>query len=121
MALRRNSPEIFYYKTDNGKEVDFVVKREKEPVKLIQVCETLADPQTRKREISALDIAMKEMDLTSGVLVTGNEEETISTKQGKVTIQPAWKFLLEWDLPDSIPVPAREIGKSTESGMKGKK
>ena len=67
---------------------------------LIQVCESLADPQTRKREITALSEAMVELNLGSGTIVTRNENERIDARDGAITVIPIWRFLL--DLPESI-------------------
>lgn len=94
-ALRRSRPEIHYYKSRTGKEVDFIVTPRGAPPRLIQVCESIADPQTRKRELSALDQAMGEMNLSSGTIVTRGEDEQIATERGSVRVVPAWRFLLE--------------------------
>lgn len=98
-ALRRLYPEIYYYKTGSGREVDFIVPARGRAPMRYQVSESLAEPQTRKREIAALAEAMAELRLSSGTIVTRGEEEQIET--GKVTIQviPVWRFLLE--LPES--------------------
>jgi len=40
---------IYYYKTKTGREVDFIVALRGQPRLLVQVCESLAEPQTRKR------------------------------------------------------------------------
>jgi hypothetical protein len=66
---------------------------------LVQACESLAEPQTRKREISALSEAMEEQGLTDGTIVTRNEDERLETPGGVINILPAWRFLLE--LPES--------------------
>ena len=59
-VLRRLYQEICYFKTKTGREVDFIVPmRGQQPI-LIQVCESLAEPQTRKRETTALSEAMTE-------------------------------------------------------------
>ena len=94
--LRRRSNEVFYYRTANGREVDFVFKSEPHgrALTLIQVCESLADPETRKREFAALDEAMSELDVNRGFVVTRSEEESIESRSGTITVVPAWKFLL---------------------------
>jgi hypothetical protein len=93
-ALRRISSVIFYYKTKSGLEVDFIVQRQDRSQALIQVCESLAAPQTRKREIMALNEAMIEKNLKSGTLVTRNEDGKIEVEGGTIEILPAWRFLL---------------------------
>ena len=62
-ALRRRYPEIHYYRTRTGRQVDFVVPRRGRPPMLVQACESLADPRTRKRETAALAAAMAELDV----------------------------------------------------------
>lgn len=93
-ALRREYSEIYYYKTGTGREVDFLAQKRDRSRKLLQVCETLADPRTRNRELAALDEAMTELNLAQGTIVTRNEEETIRLKDHLVEVVPAWRFLL---------------------------
>ena len=93
-ALRRVFPEIYYYKTKNGLEVDFIAKMQDRSQMLVQVCESLANPQTSKREIAALSGAMADQGLQSGTIVTRNEEDEIKVESGKIEVIPAWRFLL---------------------------
>jgi predicted AAA+ superfamily ATPase len=93
-ALRRISPGIHYYKTKSGLEVDFIALLPDRNRLLVQVCETMAEPRTRKREITAICEAMSEQGLNSGIVVTRNEEEEIEVGGKKVEIVPAWRFLL---------------------------
>jgi len=99
MALRRCWPEIYYYRTRSGKEVDFIVPERGHVRVLVQVCESLRNPQTREREISALTEAMRELECQNGIIVTAEEEERLDSVGGTIRIIPAWRFLLE--LPDS--------------------
>ncbi|MFO7606463.1 MAG: ATP-binding protein [Desulfurivibrionaceae bacterium] len=93
-ALRRVTPDIFYYKTKAGREVDFIAGRQGPSRLLVQVCESMADQQTRKRETTALAEAMTELKLSQGIIVTRNEEEQIQVDSGKIDVVPAWRFLL---------------------------
>ena len=95
IALRRLTPDIHYYKSKAGREVDFVVDLGGER-RLVQVSESLADPQTRKREVTALRDAMTELDLDTGEIVVrdGSAPEHIDTDAGIVRVVPAWQFLL---------------------------
>ncbi|MFC1579930.1 ATP-binding protein [Thermodesulfobacteriota bacterium] len=93
-AIRRVSPDIYYCKTKGGLEVDFIVQLRDRSRLLVQVCESLANPQTRKRETAALSEAMAELDLKSGTLVTRSEEGVMEINGGKIEIIPAWRFLL---------------------------
>jgi predicted AAA+ superfamily ATPase len=98
IALRRVSSDIFYYRTKSGKEVDFIVRMSDSTRMLLQVCESLADARTRKREIVALSEAMSELSLQVGTVVSWNEEERIIIDGATIEVVPIWKFLL--NLPD---------------------
>jgi predicted AAA+ superfamily ATPase len=98
-ALRRLHSEIYYYKTKNGREVDFIVPLRGRPRMLVQVCESLADPQTRKRETAALSEAIAELGLKTGTIVTRNDDARIDIEAGTIEVVPAWRFLL--GLPES--------------------
>ncbi len=95
IALRRTNKHIHYYKTKSGKEVDFIVLDQYRNRTLIQVSESLADPLTKKREVSALEEAMKEQGNNYGIIVTRNEEESIQVQSGHINVIPAWRFLLK--------------------------
>jgi hypothetical protein len=94
-ALRRVTPDIHYFKTGNGGEVDFVATIPGGSRVLVQVCESLAAPRTRKREVAALSAAMTELGLQEGSIVTRAEEGEIETDAGTIRVVPAWRYLLE--------------------------
>jgi predicted AAA+ superfamily ATPase len=97
-ALRRVSPDIYYFRTKRGLEVDFIAQLRDRSRLLVQVCESMVEPQTRKREVAALSGAMVELGLNSGTIVTRNEDEEIEVEGGKIAVMPAWRFLLStWD------------------------
>jgi len=98
-ALRRLYPAIYYYKTKTGREVDFIVPLRNRARMLVQVCESLAEPQTRKRETAALSEAMTELNLKHGTIVTRNEDERIDVGGRTIEVVPMWRFLL--NLPES--------------------
>ncbi|HOC73225.1 MAG TPA: DUF4143 domain-containing protein, partial [Candidatus Hydrogenedentes bacterium] len=101
VALRRMHPTLHYYKTRTGHEVDFVVPGRGGARALVQVCESLAEEETRKREVTALAESMSELGLKEGIIVTRGEEEDIRTGSGRILVVPAWRFLLELpDMPD---------------------
>jgi predicted AAA+ superfamily ATPase len=100
IALRRITQNIWYYKTKAGREVDFIVQKQDHSRMLVQVCESLAESQTRKREITALTEAMAELKLTEGVIVTRRDEEQIQVKSGTIQIVAAWRFLLNLSFND---------------------
>ena len=94
IGLRRTYPAIFYYKTKAGREVDFLAQDHRRSRMLVQVCESLRSEKTKEREVLALQEAMEELGLSSGIIVTRNEEEEIKVPSGTISIVPAWRFLL---------------------------
>lgn len=93
-ALRRDYKEIYYYRTRSGKEVDFVVLSRERKRLLVQVCESLADAQVKKRELAALEEAMAELKVDTAMIVTRSESGEVMLRAGKVEVLPAWRFLL---------------------------
>jgi predicted AAA+ superfamily ATPase len=91
--------EIFYYKTKNGREVDFIVQMQDRSRILVQVCESMADAKTQKRELAALCEAMNELGLKTAIIVTRNQTERITVEGCNVKVVPAWRFLLEIPKP----------------------
>jgi len=97
LGLRRRTPEIFYYRCATKREVNFLAVMPDRRRLLVQVCDTLADPATRKRELLALQDALAELDLPGAVLVTRDEEETLALDGRTIRVVAAWRFLLELD------------------------
>lgn len=73
-------------------EVDFYVPEEN---LLIQVSYTISDPETRKREIKALESAMKSLGIEESLIITIDEREIIETDQGTIRVIPAFEWLLK--------------------------
>ena len=99
-VIRRHAvPDIAYYKTRTGHEVDFVARMPDGTLKLVQVCESLADPTTRTRETRALARAMADLDLSSSAVVTReappDADQSIEVDGRTIDVVPAWRFLLE--------------------------
>lgn len=96
-ALRRTTEHVFYYKTENGDEIDFAVGPDSD-IHLIQVCWELENQnKTREREIGALLDGMKELGLKESWLITAYEEEEFMDEEtGRhIHIVPAYKWLLQ--------------------------
>lgn len=95
-TLRRCHAEIYYFRTNTGREVDFVVPSRGRKPRLVQVCESLRNPQTRKREVDALTEAMAELGVSEGTIVTRDtKKERIEVAGGVIQAIPAWRFLLD--------------------------
>ncbi len=94
VELRRRYPQVYYYKTKTAKEVDFLILKDKKERLLIQVCESLANPDTKKREVSALLEAMKELKVKTGTIITRHEAKYNQVDDNSIQVLPVWKFLL---------------------------
>lgn len=78
-------------------EVDFVVGDAllAERVSLYQVCASLDDEGTRRRELAALDAAMGSFDCAESWIITANDRADLSVENGVVHVIPAWDWLLD--------------------------
>ena len=88
LHLRRQTDEIYYFKQDY--EVDFFCRG-----MLINVSVNLDKPETRHREIRALEEAMGTLKLDRSYLLTADKEGNVSTKSGTIEILPVWKWICE--------------------------
>jgi len=95
LALRSNFQEIYYYKTSNNLEVDFLIKSGKKELLLIQVTDNLDNEKIRQRELNALIKAMDDLKLKNGLILTEDTEEKITLKGKVILIKPIYKWLLE--------------------------
>ena len=94
MELRRLYNTIEYYKTESGREVDFLVTDMHGRELLIQAAAEMETPATRSRELKAIMEAMKESGLRKATIVTLNYEEHLKTEAGHIQILPAWLWSL---------------------------
>ncbi len=89
---------IYYWKSDQQEEVDFVVKKGVKVDRLIQVCYDTGDIKTKNREVRALLKAGIELGCDSLFIITEDyEEEEIASWfgiKGKIRFVPLWKWLL---------------------------
>ncbi len=95
LQLRRMAPEhIFYYKTNTGKEVDFIAQYANGKVDLFQVSINLQDEHTRRRELSALVEAAKELGIQEAYLITKENRETLDLDSLTIQIIPYWEWAI---------------------------
>ncbi len=93
LDLRRREYPIFYYKTAQGHEVDFLL-REKGEWKLVQVCHDLSHIDTFSREKNALVSGLQELGLESGYILTAHEKRVETVGKHTINIMPVWEWLL---------------------------
>ena len=76
---------LFYYRTRNDKEIDFVTRKGSKVEQLIQVCYEMSSEKTRKRELDALVEAAEELQCENLLVITNSLEEKIEYKSQKIT------------------------------------
>ena len=84
-----DNERVFFY--HDNYEVDFYVPDDELAV---QVSYTLRDEETRKREIDALQKLPKRLTCKRRMVLTYDEEGTITDQFGTIEVIPAWKWLL---------------------------
>ncbi|WP_457557894.1 ATP-binding protein [Candidatus Harpocratesius sp.] len=89
--------EIYYWKSPEQYEVDFVIKSETKIIQLIQVCYKINSVKTRNREEKGLLKANQELKCDNLLLITWDEEHTVKKKEKTIKYIPLWKWLLNID------------------------
>lgn len=92
IELKRRGHVIYYHKNKN--ECDFVLKRGTKITQAIQVTEIL-NQKTKDREVTGLIGAMEDYQLTSGAIVTFDQEEEIKVNKHIIKVMPIWKWFLD--------------------------
>ena len=87
--------DLFYYKTRNDREVDFVVKKGIEVTELIQVCYDLTNPDVEQRETKALFEASDELKVKKMTVLTWDEKREVKKDGNVIQLKPLWEWLLE--------------------------
>ncbi|MDE5874035.1 MAG: ATP-binding protein [Muribaculaceae bacterium] len=83
---------LFYYRTRNDKEIDFVTRKGTKVEQLIQVCHTMTSDKTRKRELDALVEASEELNCDNLLIITYSQEATIEWKGKEVCVMPVYNY-----------------------------
>jgi len=86
--------DVFYYKTSNGREVDFVLRKGIKIEKLVQVCYEIDDIWTKERELKGLIKAGQELKCNRLVVITWDYEAEEEFRERKINFIPLWKWLL---------------------------
>ncbi len=63
LELQRRGYKVYYYKTNNGWECDFLIEKEQKIEALIQVTLSLKEEKTKKRELRVFSKTMEELNL----------------------------------------------------------
>ncbi len=91
--LKRKFDVVYYYKTSNNLEIDFLIIENNNP-HLFQVSYDISDNMTREREIKALIKGMRELGLQQATLITNDEKDSLFIHNFRIDIKPFWEIAL---------------------------
>ena len=83
---------LFYYRTRNDKEIDFVTRKGTKVEQLIQVCYDMTSEKTRKRELDALVEAAEELHCDNLLVITNDQQVGVEWKDLTINIVSINKF-----------------------------
>lgn len=83
---------LFYYRSRNDREVDFVTRQGTHINQLIQVCYDMTSPKTEKREVNSLIECAGELKCNNLLIITNNEEREIHTDGYNIKVIPFIKY-----------------------------
>jgi predicted AAA+ superfamily ATPase len=83
---------LFYYRSRNDKETDFVLRHGTHIERLIQVCYDMSNPKTERREVDSLIECAEELRCNNLVIVTNNDTRIIEKKGYKISVVPIASF-----------------------------
>ena len=85
---------LFYYRSRNDREVDFVTRQGTRIERLIQVCYDMSSPKTEKREVDSLVECAGELRCNNLMIITNNDEREILKDGYNIKVVPFVKFVL---------------------------
>lgn len=83
---------LFYYRSRNDKEVDFVLRKGTHIERLVQVCYDMSSAKTEKREVDSIIECAGELKCNNLVIVTNNDERIIEKEGYSISVVPISKF-----------------------------
>jgi hypothetical protein len=86
--------DLFYFRTRNDREIDFICRKGHIVEQMIQVCYDITNPKTLKREIAALVEASSELACNNLLLITWDKEEVIIKNERNIQLLPACRWLM---------------------------
>ena len=85
--------ELYYWKDQQHREVDFVIQEGADVARLIQVCYDIDDPKTKARELKSLVRAAGELNCHDLLVITWDWEGEEEFKGCDIRFVPLWQWL----------------------------
>ncbi len=86
--------DLFYYKTRNGREVDFILREGLKIKTLVQVVYKIDELNAKAREIKALVEASGELQCDDLIILTWDYESVDRQRGKEIKFTPIWKWLM---------------------------
>lgn len=86
---------LFYYRTSNDKEVDFVIRDGRKVTSLVQVSYDISKTKTRERELDALVKASEELKCDNLMLISWNHDGSVEYRGKSIRIISMDKWFIE--------------------------
>ncbi len=100
--LRRKNKvgdNIFYYRSRNNRETDFVIREKFHVKQLIQVCYDMTSKKTEKREVDSISECAGELKCENLLIITWSQEGVLEKGDYMVQVLPYYKWCREyWEL-----------------------
>jgi len=87
--------DINYWKNQEGKEVDFILREGTKTKEIIQVVYDLKDKKTVEREVESLKECAKALRIKKGLIITKDLEKVEEDSGIVINYMPLWKWLLK--------------------------
>ena len=84
---------LFYYRSRNDREVDFVLRKGNKVVEILQVCYDMSSPKTERREVTSLLECAEELRCSKYKIITWDEERVIN-EPTDIKAVPFYKWAL---------------------------
>lgn len=96
LELLRYRYKVYYYKTSNDLECDFVVQKDNDIMQLIQVSSSLGNKKTYEREVEPFIKTMSELKLKNVqcIIITEDNSKTITHENIKIEVLNIKEFLI---------------------------
>lgn len=95
LKLAQEYKEIYYWKDEKQREVDFIIK-DKSRIKVIQICWNMDEEETKQREIKSLLKALEKFRLKEGLVITEDLEGKEIINKNIIKYTPLWKWLISF-------------------------
>ena len=94
LELKRRGKELYFYKSQNQHEIDFVFY-ENGQIHCIQVAFSFENPKTLERELNAFYYASQQLPHCNPLIITYDVDDKLTYKNMTIQLKPMWNWALE--------------------------